>query len=95
MSMTIRSIRDLAGVVRGRRSDLGISQADLAERAGVSRKWVYEFESGKPAAEVSLLLRVLDALGLTLEVAPSADDGAAGGTDVVDLDALLDEHRRR
>jgi ribosome-binding protein aMBF1 (putative translation factor) len=42
--MTIRSIRDLAAAVRGRRKDLGMSQADLARRAGVSRKWIYEFE---------------------------------------------------
>jgi predicted transcriptional regulator len=37
-------------------------------RAGVSRKWVYEFEAGKPAAELQLILRVMDALGLALDV---------------------------
>lgn len=93
--MTVRSIRDLAAAVRGRRIDLGMSQADLAAHAGVSRKWIYEFEAGKSTAELGLLLRVLDALGLALELAPDDDARASGGGEAADLDALLDEHRRR
>jgi HTH-type transcriptional regulator/antitoxin HipB len=93
--MTVRSIRDLAAAVRGRRIDLGLSQADLASRAGVSRKWIYEFEAGKATAEFGLLLRVLDALGLALELAPNDDTRASGGGETVDLDALIDEHRGR
>ncbi len=96
--MIVRSIRDLAAAVRGRRIDLGLNQADLALRAGVSRKWVYEFEAGKPKAEFGLILRVLDALALVLELAPglvSSDDVGAGEGATVDLDALIDEHRGR
>ncbi len=93
--MAIRSTRDLAAVVRGRRIDLGLSQADVASRAGVSRKWVYEFEAGKATAEFGLILRVLDALGLALDLA--ATDGASPlpKDSAVDLDALLDEYRGR
>lgn len=90
--MTIRSIHDLAATIRGRRTDLGMSQAELAKRTGVSRKWIYEFEAGKPTAEFGLLLRVLDALGLGIELTPSnrtADAAAA----TVDLDAVIDEYR--
>jgi HTH-type transcriptional regulator/antitoxin HipB len=76
--------------MRGRRTELGISQAELADRAGVSRKWVYEFEAGKPRAELGLLLRVLEALDLALEVARGADPTAAK---TIDLDAILDELR--
>jgi HTH-type transcriptional regulator / antitoxin HipB len=93
--MTIHAIRDLAAAVRGRRKDLGFNQADLARRAGVSRKWIYEFEAGKPTAEFGLVLRVLDELGLALELAPRSDQGPAARGDPVDLDALLDEHRGR
>jgi HTH-type transcriptional regulator/antitoxin HipB len=82
--MRIRSIRDVAASVRGRRQELGLSQAELARRAGVSRKWVYEFEAGKPAAELGLVLRVLEPLGLTLEVTRLPDDAADG-----ELDRLL------
>lgn len=93
--MTVRSIRDLAAAVRSRRIDLGLNQADLAARAGVSRKWVYEFEAGKPAAELGLILRVLDALNLALELAPG--EQARGGEErtAVDLDRLIDGHRGR
>ena len=47
---TIHSIRDVAASMRGRRKEVGLSQAELARRAGVSRKWIYEVEAGKPTA---------------------------------------------
>ena len=89
--MIISSIRDVAAAVRGRRKDLGMNQAELAERAGVSRKWIYEFEAGKPTAELGLFLRVLDELELVLDLVPRP---AQSGNRPMDLDALLDEHRR-
>ncbi len=73
--------------------DLGLSQAELAERAGVSRKWIYEFEAGKPTAEFGLLLRVLDALGLGIELTPNDGEAAAAGETTMDLDAVIDEYR--
>lgn len=90
--MTIGSIHDLATAIRGRRTDLGISQTELAKRAGVSRKWIYEFEAGKPTAEFGLLLRVLDALALGIELTPR-DPTAAAVVATVDLDAVIDEYR--
>jgi HTH-type transcriptional regulator/antitoxin HipB len=92
--MRIRSIRDLAATIRGRRRELGLTQADLAMRAGVSRKWVYEFEAGKPAAELQLILRVMDALGLALDVGYTDGARHSRGT-MVDLDTLIEEHRAR
>ena len=98
--MAVRSIRDIAAAARGRRQELGLTQAELGRRAGVSRKWISEFEAGKPTAELGLVLRALDELGFQLELRPesvakSRDRGA------VDLDALLeqflhpDERRRK
>jgi HTH-type transcriptional regulator / antitoxin HipB len=89
----IHSIRDLAAVIRGRRKDLGISQAVLAERAGVSRKWVYEFEAGKPTAEFGLLLRVIDALDLQLTAMTRSASPGAERDGRRFLDALIEEHR--
>jgi y4mF family transcriptional regulator len=88
----VLSIRDLAAAVRGRRKDLGLSQAELAARSGVSRKWVYEFEGGKSTAELRLVLRVVDALSLTLDLG-SGESAPTPEADRVDLDALLDKHR--
>ncbi len=102
-ALKIRSIRDIGAAVRGRRKDLGLNQAELAERAGVSRKWIYEFEAGKPTAEFGLALRVLEELDLSLELHKATDQGHQTASDrrwSVDLDALLDglqegEHGRR
>jgi len=91
--MKVRSIRDLAAVVRGRRKDLGLSQAELAARAGVSRKWIYQFEAGKPTAELRLILCVLDALGLVLDVIYDEQEDAARPTR--DLDTLIEGHGGR
>jgi len=82
--MRIRAPRDIAAAVRGRRLDLGLTQAAVAVQAGVSRKWVYEFEAGKPTAEIGLIFKVLHALELILEASPSES-----GSDDFDLDDVL------
>lgn len=92
--MRITSIRDVAAAVRGRRLEVGLSQGELARRAGMSRKWVYEFEAGKPTAELGLLLRVLDVLDLELELdRPRRGEEPRQGEPSWDLDALIDGYR--
>lgn len=93
--MNVSSMRDVAAAVRGRRKDLGLSQAALAGRAGVSRAWVNAVEGGKPSVELGLLLRLLDQLDLRLAlISPGTlDDACTGRT--VDLDSMLDEYRGR
>lgn len=91
--MRIRSTRDLAAVVKGRRKDLAISQAELAQRAGVARKSISELESGKTQPELALVLRVLEQLGLDIEVGRGAD--ARAQKRAIDLDTVIDEHRRK
>ena len=98
MPSTINSIRDLAAAARGRRLELGLSQSELATRARVSRQWISEFESGKPSAEFGLVIRLLDALGLRLnvdELAVSVGGDQPPRRRTVDLDALLDDYRGR
>jgi HTH-type transcriptional regulator/antitoxin HipB len=92
----ITSIRDVAAAVRGRRQNLGLSQADVARLAGVSRQWVSEFESGKPTAELGLVIRLLDALRLSLSIDERDASSRASLPSLsspVDLDALLDDYR--
>jgi HTH-type transcriptional regulator/antitoxin HipB len=91
--MDVSSLRDLAAVARGRRRELGLSQARLAARARVSRQWVSAFESGKATAEIGLVIRLLDALDLRLTITESGTPGPARGPAPVDLDALLDEQQ--
>jgi y4mF family transcriptional regulator len=93
--MKINSMRDVAAAVRGRRKDLGLSQADLAARVGVSRAWINAVEAGKPSVEFDLVLRLLDHLGLRLDLAKPGNLGDVFKGRSVDLDSVLDEYRDR
>jgi transcriptional regulator with XRE-family HTH domain len=92
----INSARALGEILRGRRHELGRTQAEVASAAGVSRPWLAQVEAGKQTASVGLVLRVLDALALDLDATvrgqgrPPSQPAVAA----VDLDALLDDLRR-
>ena len=64
--MAIRTPADLGAVIRERRKRLGLDQAELARRIGVSRQWVVGIERGRARAELGLVLHALNALGLQL-----------------------------
>ena len=68
--MEIQTMRQLCASALGRRAELGLSQDAVATRAGVSRKWLSDFESGKTTVEAGKVLDVLDILGLRLSLAP-------------------------
>ena len=53
----------------------GLSQADLAARAGVSRPWLSELETGKRTAELGRALLVLSALDLAITLVPTPTIG--------------------
>ena len=52
--------------MRERRTALKLSQQDLADAAGVGRRFVSELEAGKATAELGKVIAVGNALGLTL-----------------------------
>ncbi len=83
-SMRILTTRQLGAAVKGHRLRRSWSQADLAERARVSRQWIVAIEGGKQTAELALVLRTLTALGLMIDIAPAP---IIHGD--VDLDELL------
>ena len=85
--MSIRTTSQAAAAIRGRRRTLGLTQAEVAARAGVSRKWVYEFEAGHRGAEVGNLLAVLAALGLLMEF---RQDDQTANEGAIDLRALVE-----
>lgn len=64
----------LARVVRSRRRDLRLTQADLADLAGVSERFVHAVETAKTTVQFDKLLVVLSALGLHLELARGAGE---------------------
>jgi len=59
---------ELGEVVRHRREELGITQAELAERAGLQQPAVARFETGGTMPTIPMLERLADALLLRLNV---------------------------
>ncbi len=60
---------DLATASQARRVELRLTQAEAAELAGVSERFVRLVESGKPTVRLDKLQALLDVLGLELRVA--------------------------
>ena len=56
----------IAAFVARRRRELGVTQHDLAELAGVSPRSVSAIEAGKPTTRLDILVPVLNALGIDL-----------------------------
>lgn len=56
----------LGAVVRGRRETLGLLQAELADLAGCSARFVHTLENGKPSLRLDKVLDVLEVLGVDL-----------------------------
>ena len=87
--MLIRTPTDLGAVIRERRNELKLGQAELAHRIGTSRQWIVGIEQGRARAELGLALRALDALGIRL------DSGVTKPRkDATDLDAIVDKARK-
>jgi HTH-type transcriptional regulator / antitoxin HipB len=94
--------------MRDQRRQRGLDQSELAAKIGATRQWVIAVEKGKPGAAVGLILRALDALGLSLsadrldatgakpfDVALSVDSaGANAEIPSIDIDRIVDEARK-
>jgi y4mF family transcriptional regulator len=82
-------MQDLGGYLRECRRQAGVTQAQLAVSAKVSRRWLSDLEAGKATAEFGLVLRTLHALGIVVDLQPEARTAS------LDLDAVLDQYRTR
>jgi len=52
----------------------GFSQRELAKMLGVSQKWVWEMEQGKPGLLMERLFKILEINGITLTAEFEAKD---------------------
>jgi len=86
MGIAIRTTRDLGVAVNAARTALGMTQAELAERAQVSRRWIVALERGfTPGLDFTRVMKTLYALDLQFEAAPYDHTPPP-----VDLDALTE-----
>lgn len=78
--MSLRRIstpHDLGAAVRDARNAAELTQAQLAERAGVSREWLIGLERGaRPRAELTKILGVLSALDQPIMLGHEQEHGA-------------------
>jgi len=73
--LNARSLKRIATAVKAIRRRRGLTQAELAAAAGVSRQWMVAVESAPPEGlELGRLLRVLDALDASLMIRDDTAD---------------------
>ncbi|MEW5885629.1 MAG: helix-turn-helix transcriptional regulator [Pseudomonadota bacterium] len=73
MPTLIETPEHLGDVVRRTRKALSLTQPQLALAAGVGVRFIVDLEAGKPTVRLENVLRVLQALGATLNVSSSED----------------------
>jgi|BarGraNGADG00212_1021973.scaffolds.fasta_scaffold49619_1 HTH-type transcriptional regulator/antitoxin HipB len=81
--MRVTTAQDMGNLVRDRRKAAGLTQAALADLAGVSRPWLQQVEGGHGGASLAKLLDLLGALDYRMDVderPPSRLDGRARAT---------------
>jgi len=93
--MRIRTPIDLGAVIRDRRTKLHLDQKSLAAKVGVSRQWIVEVEKGKPRAEIGLVLRTIEALGINLAVDEPGRVIGQTGPPPVDIDSIIAAAREK
>jgi uncharacterized protein len=71
---------DVAGLLRRARLAAGLSQAELARRAGTSQPAVARYESGTASPSVRTLERLLHATGLRLRVTTEPSESTTSPT---------------
>ena len=95
-AVLITTPRDIGAAIKERRKQLGLGQAELAGRAGVSRQWLIQLEGGKPGVAMGLVLRLLNTLGMRLML-DGHDQGESlsddDPLDAPDPSAILSRHR--
>jgi transcriptional regulator with XRE-family HTH domain len=72
----------LAALVSARRQELGLSQVEVGDLAGVSYRIVHNLESGRTQVTLERALAVLETLGLHLVVERGTRSGVVAGGDV-------------
>lgn len=88
--MQIRTAKEIGTYIRDERKRQKLDQATLASLVGVNRRWVTEVERGKPRAEIELVLKALEALGLRLSVdRQDVPETAVEALESVDIDEIV------
>ena len=72
--MEIRKIEDISTLVKKRRKELNLTQAECATFCGVGLRFFSELENGKQSLHLGKVLRVLQTFGLKVNISTSEAD---------------------
>lgn len=70
----VTTAKELGGLVRRKRKEVGALQESAAAMSGVGTKFLSQVENGKETAELGKVLQVLKSLGLELYVFPRSEN---------------------
>jgi transcriptional regulator with XRE-family HTH domain len=68
----VHGARDFGAAVKHFRSRAGLTQADLAARAGIHRAYLSELEGGRTTEALERLMTLFRELGVRVTLAPEA-----------------------
>jgi HTH-type transcriptional regulator / antitoxin HipB len=91
--ISLRTPADIGALIKDRRRALGLDQAELATKMGVSRLWVNQVERGKPGASLGLVLRALAAVDVEIKGLTN-DQGDGDPVTSPDINAIIDKARK-
>jgi HTH-type transcriptional regulator / antitoxin HipB len=94
MDLYLKTPAQLGAAIKARRTQLGIDQGTLANRARVSRNWLMQLEKGAPGASIGIILRVLGPLKMSLSLespdkADTTDQRASAQFSPVDINQVI------
>ncbi len=70
--MHIRGVDDVRHFLREERKRRGLTHSQLADLTATSQNWVSDFERGRVDPPMSIVLKVLVLLGVTITFSPAA-----------------------
>jgi transcriptional regulator with XRE-family HTH domain len=81
---------EMSEVIRRRRAELGLSQADLAAAAGVGARQIRRYEAGEQQPVLSAAAAIADALGISVnELASNSRARVVEGSAISVVDAVM------
>ena len=66
--MTIKNLEDISSTIRRVRKEKGLTQAELAAACGTGVRFIVDLEAAKPTISLTRTLKVLQMLGIKLEL---------------------------
>ncbi len=66
--MKIKTAQDIAILIKTERKKQNLTQTELAGLCNVGLRFIVDVEAGKETCQISKVLKVLDVLGINLEI---------------------------